>query len=131
MNRASARLIRQKGFEMAKDLNARFEKEVKSSPVVIYMKGTPDFPMCGFSRGAVEALASVGAPITYVNVLEDPEAWEGIKVYSQWPTIPQIFIGGELMGGCDIVREMWQSGDLELQVKKALEAAAAGSPARG
>ncbi|MDQ2732331.1 MAG: Grx4 family monothiol glutaredoxin [Armatimonadota bacterium] len=100
-------------------LKERFEKETKTSPVVIYMKGTPDFPMCGFSRGAVEALEAVGAPITYVNVLQDPEAWEGIKEYSGWPTIPQIFVGGKFVGGCDIVREMWQSGELNGLVNEA------------
>jgi monothiol glutaredoxin len=105
---------------MTENLNTRFEKEVNSAPVVIYMKGTPDFPMCGFSRGAVEALADVGAPIAFVNVLQDPEAWEGIKVYSGWPTIPQIFIGGTFVGGCDIVRELWQSGQLETMVRDAI-----------
>jgi len=102
------------------DLMERFKKEVNSNPVVIYMKGSPDFPMCGFSRGAVEALTAVGAPVAYVNVLQDPEAWEGIKVYSGWPTIPQIFIGGEFVGGCDIVRELWLSGELEKRVEEAL-----------
>jgi len=106
---------------MAKDLNQRFEQEVTAHPVVIYMKGTPDFPMCGFSRGAVEALAAVDAPIAYVNVLQDAEAWEGIKVYSEWPTIPQVFIGGKFVGGCDIVRELWQSGELSDLVKQAVE----------
>jgi monothiol glutaredoxin len=100
----------------------RFESEVRSAPVVIYMKGEPDFPMCGFSAGAVEALEAVNAPIQAVNVLRDPEAWEGIKVYSGWPTIPQIFIGGKLVGGCDIVRELWQNGELEGMVKEAVEA---------
>jgi len=105
---------------MANDLNERFQHETTAYPVVIYMKGTPDFPMCGYSAGAVEALGAVEAPIAYVNVLQDQEAWEGIKVFSGWPTIPQIFIGGKLVGGCDIVRELWQTGELEGLVKNAV-----------
>ena len=107
---------------MTNEANPRFEQEVKSNPVVIYMKGSPDFPMCGFSAGACEALSAVGAPVAYVNVLQDPEAWEGIKVYSGWPTIPQICIGGKFVGGCDIVRELWQNGELETMVNDAVGA---------
>jgi len=107
--------------------NSRFEQETKAYPVVIYMKGSPDFPMCGFSKGAVDALAAVKAPIAYVNVLQDQEAWEGIKVFSGWPTIPQIFIGGKFVGGCDIVRELGESGELEKLVGEAVAAQPVGA----
>ncbi len=97
----------------------RFERETKSAPVVIYMKGTPDMPMCGFSAGAAGAFEDLGVEVKGVNVLEDPEAWQGIKTYTGWPTIPQVFVGGEFIGGCDIVREMRATGELQELVEKA------------
>ena len=95
------------------DINARIDAEVKSEDVVLFMKGTPQFPMCGFSGQVVQILNYVGVPFKGVNVLEDQEIREGIKAYSNWPTIPQLYVKGEFVGGCDIVREMFQAGELQ------------------
>ena len=95
------------------DINARIDAEVKSSDVVLFMKGTPQFPMCGFSGQVVQILSYVGVPFKGVNVLEDQEIREGIKAYSNWPTIPQLYVKGEFVGGCDIVTEMTLSGELD------------------
>ena len=95
------------------DVNARIDSEVKSSDVVLFMKGTPDFPMCGFSSQVVQILGHLGVPYKGVNVLEDQDVREGIKAYSNWPTIPQLYVKGEFVGGCDITREMFQSGELQ------------------
>ncbi len=87
---------------------------VKGNPVVLYMKGTPSFPMCGFSGTAVQILKACGVEqITAVNVLEDEEIRQGIKDYANWPTIPQLYVNGEFIGGADIMREMYQSGELQ------------------
>ena len=86
--------------------------EVTSNDVVLFMKGTPDFPQCGFSGQVVQILNHVGVPYKGINVLADAEIREGIKAYSNWPTIPQLYVKGEFIGGCDIVREMFQSGEL-------------------
>lgn len=95
------------------DVNARIDAEVKSGDVVLFMKGTPQFPMCGFSGQVVQILNYVGVPFRGVNVLEDQEIREGIKAYSNWPTIPQLYVKGEFVGGCDITREMFQAGELQ------------------
>jgi monothiol glutaredoxin len=90
----------------------RIEKVISENPVVLFMKGTAEFPQCGFSGQVVQILDYVGAPIASVNVLEDAEIRQGIKEYANWPTIPQLYVKGEFIGGCDIVREMFQSGEL-------------------
>ena len=90
----------------------RIESDIKANPVVLYMKGTPVFPQCGFSARVVQILSHLGVPFKGVNVLEDMEIREGIKAYTNWPTIPQLYVGGEFVGGCDIVMEMFQSGEL-------------------
>jgi monothiol glutaredoxin len=95
------------------DANARIDAEVKSEDVVLFMKGTPQFPMCGFSGQVVQILNYVGVPFKGVNVLEDQGIREGIKAYSNWPTIPQLYVKGEFIGGCDITREMFQAGELQ------------------
>ena len=87
-------------------------KTVGENDVVLYMKGTPTFPQCGFSSTVVQVLDYLGADYQSVNVLEDPEIRQGIKAYNNWPTIPQVFVKGEFIGGCDIVREMFESGEL-------------------
>ena len=97
----------------------RIEKVISEHPVVLFMKGTPDFPQCGFSGQVVQILDYVGAPIHSVNVLEDPEIRQGIKDYANWPTIPQLYVKGEFVGGCDIVREMFQSGELATLLSEA------------
>lgn len=107
--------------ELPDELRERFEREVNSQPVMLYMKGTPEFPMCGYSQRAAQCFKTLGVPVGHVNVLTDPEAWEGIKLYSDWPTIPQIFVGGEFVGGSSIVVEMLESGELEEKVKAARE----------
>jgi monothiol glutaredoxin len=95
------------------DVTTRIEDEIKSSDVVLFMKGTPQFPMCGFSGQVVQILGYLGVPYKGVNVLDDMEIREGIKQYSNWPTIPQLYVKGEFVGGCDITREMFQAGELQ------------------
>lgn len=96
------------------DIQNVIHEQVTGHPVVLYMKGTAQFPQCGFSATAVEILKRCGVtkPFT-VNVLTDPEIREGVKVYASWPTLPQLFIKGEFIGGCDIMREMYQNGELQ------------------
>ena len=94
------------------DVNSRIEQQLKSHDVLLYMKGTPDFPQCGFSGQAVAALNAVGVPFAYVNIFEDEEIRQGLKQYSNWPTFPQLYVRGELIGGSDIVIEMYRSGEL-------------------
>lgn len=90
----------------------QIKQEIESNDVVLFMKGTPDFPMCGFSGQVAQILNYLQVPYKGVNVLDDGEIREGVKAFSNWPTIPQLYIKGEFMGGCDIVREMFQSGEL-------------------
>lgn len=99
----------------------RIKGQLASAPVVLYMKGTPDFPQCGFSAQAAGALRACGAKFAHFNIFEDPEVREALKTYSNWPTFPQLYINGELVGGCDITLEMYRSGEL----KKALSEAGA------
>lgn len=91
---------------------ARIQQEVDENPVVLFMKGTPMFPQCGFSAAVVQVLSTNGVKFKGIDVLTDPALREGIKQYSNWPTIPQLYIKGEFVGGCDIVREMDASGEL-------------------
>ena len=95
------------------DVNSRIEDQLKSHDILLYMKGTPDFPQCGFSGQTVAALNAIGKPYSFVNIFEDQEVREGLKAYSNWPTFPQLYVKGELVGGCDIVIEMYHSGDLQ------------------
>ena len=96
------------------DAQALIRKQVTDNAVVLYMKGTPDAPMCGFSAAAVQILEACGVEeVATVNVLDDPDIRQGIKAYSNWPTIPQLYLKGELVGGADIMREMFQSGELQ------------------
>ncbi|GGC29379.1 glutaredoxin [Siccirubricoccus deserti] len=95
----------------------RIEAEIKATPVVLFMKGTPVFPQCGFSARVVQILSHLQVPFKGVNVLEDMEIREGIKAYTNWPTIPQLYVGGEFVGGCDIVMEMFQAGELQSMLK--------------
>ena len=95
------------------EVNDRISKQLSTYPVLLYMKGTPDFPQCGFSAKTVALLRDVGAEFAYVNIFEDPEVREGLKTYSNWPTFPQLYVQGELIGGCDIAMEMHESGELQ------------------
>ncbi len=97
---------------MTPELKARFDEELKTHPVVIFMKGNPLFPRCGFSAAAVQILQAHG-PVHGIDVLADPEVRDGIKEYSRWPTIPQVYIRGKFVGGSDIVRELEERGELE------------------
>jgi monothiol glutaredoxin len=97
----------------------RIKSQLSSSNVMLYMKGTPDFPQCGFSAAAVQALNAVGAEFGTVNIFEDPELREALKQYSNWPTYPQLYVKGELIGGADIIRDMYQSGELQKVVAEA------------
>jgi monothiol glutaredoxin len=94
------------------------DNEVKNNDVVLFMKGTPQFPMCGFSGQVVQILDYIGVPYKGLNVLENEELRNGIKTYSNWPTIPQLYVKGEFVGGCDIVREMFQAGELQGLMKE-------------
>ena len=94
------------------EANSTIQNEIASQDVVVFMKGTPQMPQCGFSGQVVQILTYLGVPFKGVNVLTDPEIREGIKVFSNWPTIPQLYVKGEFVGGCDIVREMFQAGEL-------------------
>ena len=89
------------------------DNEVKNNDVVLFMKGTPQFPMCGFSAQVVQILDYLGVPYKGLNVLENEDLRNGIKTYSNWPTIPQLYVKGEFVGGCDIVREMFETGELQ------------------
>jgi monothiol glutaredoxin len=95
------------------DINAFIDDKVKNNDVFLFMKGTPDFPQCGFSGQTVQILNYLGVDFASANVLENDELREGIKAYTNWPTIPQLYVKGEFVGGADIVREMFQSGELQ------------------
>ena len=97
--------------------NERIQQEIAANPVMLYMKGTAMFPQCGFSARVVQILGHLNVPFKTANVLEDAELRDGIKAFSSWPTIPQLYVNGEFIGGCDIVTEMFQSGELETLLK--------------
>ena len=100
------------------DVATRIRDEVTRNDVVLFMKGTPVFPQCGFSAAVVEVLDHIGVQFKGVNVLVDPEIRDGIKTYSDWPTIPQLYVKGEFVGGCDIIREMYSTGELHQILKE-------------
>jgi monothiol glutaredoxin len=93
------------------------EQEIQTNDVVLFMKGTAQFPQCGFSGAVAQCLKVMGVSYRDINVLENPEIREGIKEYANWPTIPQLYVKGEFIGGCDIVREMYQAGELQSLLK--------------
>jgi monothiol glutaredoxin len=94
------------------DVIERIKGQLESNPVILYMKGTPDFPQCGFSNQAVQALRACNAQFASVNIFEDLEVREALKAYSNWPTYPQLYIGGQLIGGCDIMMDLYNQGEL-------------------
>lgn len=110
---------------MARNIMEEIRSEVAANKVLVYMKGNPSFPMCGFSAATVEVLRETGYPFAHVNVLEDPEKREAIKQFSNWPTIPQVYVGGKFVGGCDIVRDLYTSGELDQILKDAFGGEAA------
>jgi len=103
---------------MAEPIHATIDEQIKQDDVVLYMKGTPVFPMCGFSAGVVQVLSQLDVKFQAYNVLDDQDLREGIKTYSNWPTIPQLYVKGEFIGGFDIVREMAESGELQTMLKE-------------
>jgi monothiol glutaredoxin len=104
------------------DVTERIQSTINNNKIVLFMKGNRSFPQCGFSAATVEIFEQLGAPFETVDVLQDMEIREGLKHYSNWPTIPQVYINGKFIGGCDIVRELYESGELEPMVKQALRA---------
>jgi monothiol glutaredoxin len=98
---------------MSQEILKSIQQIIDNSNVVLFMKGTPDMPMCGFSGVVVHILQNLGVPFTGINVLDDDEIRQGIKEFTNWPTIPQLYVKGEFVGGCDIVREMYESGELQ------------------
>ncbi len=110
---------------MSDPAHDRIKQQTQADDVVLYMKGTPVFPMCGFSAATVQILGHVNVPFQAYNVLEDEDVRQGIKSYSNWPTIPQLYVKGEFIGGCDIVREMYETGELQtLMEEKGVKTAA-------
>lgn len=105
------------------DAIERIQSAIAGSRIAIFMKGDRSFPQCGFSAATVQMFEELGVPFSTVDVLSDPELREAIKHYSNWPTIPQVYINGKFVGGCDIVRELHESGELQTLVKEALEEA--------
>ena len=102
------------------DVLERIREQVENNPIVIYMKGTPQLPSCGFSARTAEALKACGVEFAYVNVLADPEIFENLPRFANWPTFPQVYINGELIGGCDITLELYQKGDLKKMMDDAV-----------
>lgn len=94
------------------DVIDRIKQQLENNPVILYMKGTPDFPQCGFSSQAVQMLQACGVKFTAVNIFEDPELRDALKSYSNWPTYPQLYINGQLVGGCDIMIDLYRKGEL-------------------
>ncbi|WP_288774494.1 Grx4 family monothiol glutaredoxin [uncultured Psychrobacter sp.] len=100
------------------DIETLIRNQIKANPVLLYMKGTPQFPQCGFSAKAIEVLTQIGRPFAFVNILENPEIRATLPKIANWPTFPQLWINGELMGGSDIILEMYQSGELKPLVEE-------------
>lgn len=105
------------------DVMERIKQQVEGNPIVLYMKGTPQMPQCGFSSRTAQALQACGVEFAHVNVLADPEIFENLPRYADWPTFPQLYIGGELVGGCDITLELYQKGELQSMTKEAAQKA--------
>ena len=107
---------------MAEDVTHDIENEIRNNKIMIYMKGNPTFPQCGFSAATMEIFHELGKPFHTVDVLSEPAKRDAIKRYSNWPTIPQVYIGGKFVGGCDIVREMFHTGELQKLVDETFAA---------
>lgn len=101
------------------DIMERIKQAIEGNSVILFMKGTPEFPQCGFSSRASQAVAACGAEFAYINVLAEPEVRENLHRYADWPTFPQLYIGGELVGGCDIVMELYENGELQKMIDEA------------
>ena len=101
------------------DALERIRQQVTENPVILYMKGTPDFPQCGFSSRTVQAIKACSSPFAYVNIYEDEEIYRALPKFANWPTFPQLYVKGELIGGCDITLELYQNGELAKMLKEA------------
>lgn len=112
------------------DINDTIKQQIEGNPILLYMKGNPQAPQCGFSARTVQALMACGERFAFVNILDNQELREAVKVYSNWPTFPQLYIKGELVGGCDIVGELYESGELQQMVKAAAAEAPTEQPAQ-
>lgn len=102
------------------DALERIKKQVTDNPVILYMKGTPDFPQCGFSARTVQALKACNVEFAFVNIFEDQEVYKALPKFANWPTFPQLYVKGELVGGCDITLDLYQSGQLQKMLKEAV-----------
>lgn len=102
------------------DALERIKKQVTDNPIIVYMKGTPDFPQCGFSARIVQALKACETPFAYVNIFEDEEIYRALPKFANWPTFPQLYVKGELIGGCDITLDLYQSGELKKMLSEAV-----------
>lgn len=107
------------------DINETIKTQLADNPIILYMKGSPQAPQCGFSAKTSQALMACGERFAFVNILDNQELREGLKVYSSWPTYPQLYVNGELVGGCDIIMEMSENGELATLVKEAAKQAEA------
>ena len=107
------------------------QEQIQSNPIILYMKGSPQAPQCGFSAQTVQCLMACGERFAYVDILANPDIRATLPGYANWPTFPQLYVAGELVGGCDIITEMYQSGELETLVKDATKQAAASAEASG
>lgn len=103
------------------DTLERIKKQVTDNPVILYMKGTPEFPQCGFSARAVQALNACGVEYAFVNIFEDEAVYRALPKFANWPTFPQLYVKGELVGGCDITLDLFQSGELQKMLKEAVD----------
>ena len=103
---------------MSNPVFERIQQDISENPVVVFMKGTPMFPQCGFSAAVVHALSQLGVKFKGIDVLSDPSLRDGIKQFTNWPTVPQVYVNGEFVGGCDIIREMYESGELQDLLKE-------------
>jgi monothiol glutaredoxin len=110
---------------MFMDINETIKNQLAENPIILYMKGSPQAPQCGFSAKTSQALMACGERFAFVNILDNQELREGLKVYSSWPTYPQLYVNGELVGGCDIIMEMSENGELATLVKEAAKQAEA------
>ena len=106
------------------DIQNQIAQQIADHPILIYMKGSPDQPRCGFSAQASQALMACGKPFAFIDILSNPEIRAQLPQYSEWPTFPQLFVQGELVGGCDIITEMYQSGELQTLINEVPEEAA-------
>lgn len=110
------------GISMTTNIMDIIKEQIEGNPILLYMKGSPQQPQCGFSARTVQALMACGERFAYINILENPEIRENLKIYSNWPTFPQLYINGELVGGCDIVTELYESGELKQMISAAAKA---------